>query len=490
MATTTNETLLMANYDKPKHEKSSSMSEDPTFEDRSESGKNIEQLIDETDDLLELNDSRINKIHDSGLKHKNRRYTQSCEYPDGSNVSKINGILSASLPNNYMFNNGFAAKNWSKKFSKNSRRSRRERNRGLAKKNGAGGKYTWGAQIEETVTSVDPSDINYESDKDDGAVDFIIITPPLSDEELEQHVTASISEYYEHTDTEEVALQLEEYNFDGKEYQIVVIAVTLAMEHKSSHRELTSVLISDLYNVLLKMPDYEQAFKVLLKNLPDLILDTPDAPIVLGNFIARAIADDILPPCFVAKLKDKSQDPLQIQAIGHAHSLLDSRFSMMKLDEIWGKDHGGFRPVTSLVSRIQLLLSEYISSGDIGEATKCLLELEVPHLHHHLIYEGVIKALEDMKERTLTLISELFQYLYKTIVVTVDQLTLGFQQVYEEIEEIVIDVPLAYPLLAKLVAKCESFLPKELVKKCPVQQRGRKRFLSESDGKFKEDYLL
>lgn len=148
---------------------------------------------------------------------------------------------------------------------------------------GSGGKYTWGAPaIEETMTSVDPSDINYESDKDD-AVDYVVITPPLSDEEIDRHVNASITEYYEHGDTEEVAGQLEEYNFDGKEYQIVVIAVTLAMEHKASHRELTSVLISDLYNILLKMPDYEQGFKVLLKNLPDLILDTPDAPIVLGR---------------------------------------------------------------------------------------------------------------------------------------------------------------------------------------------------------------
>ena len=188
--------------------------------------------------------------------------------------------------------------------------------------------------------------------------------------------------------------------------------------------------------------------------------------------------------------------------------------------------------MTCLVSRIQMLLTEYISSGDIEEATRCLNELEVPHLHHHLIYEGtymkldvyyeipgdriklllkkleqigllnelftncfffyfshkgIIKALEDMRERTLTLISELFQYLYKTIVITVDQLTLGFNQVYEEIEEIVIDVPLAYPLLERLVAKCESFLPKELVKRSP-KQRGRKRFLSESDGKFKEEY--
>ena len=180
------------------------------------------------------------------------------------------------------------------------------------------------------------------------------------------------------------------------------------------------------------------------------------------------------------------KDPLQLQAIGHAASLLDSKFSMMKLDTIWGQEIGGMRPVQSLVSRIQMLLTEYISSGDLEEATRCLNELEVPHLHHHLIYEGVLKALEEMKERTLNLIADLFQYLYKTVVVTVDQLTIGFNQVYEELEDISIDIPLAHPLLEKLVAKCENYLPKELVKKCP-KQRGRKRFLSESDGRFKED---
>lgn len=134
-----------------------------------------------------------------------------------------------------------------------------------------------------------------------------------------------------------------------------------------------------------------------------------------------------------------------------------------------------------------MLLCEYISSGDIEEATRCLKELETPHLHHHLIYEAILKALEDMKERTLDLIAELLQYLYKTVIVTLDQLTIGFKQVYDEIEDIVVDVPLAYPLLERLVSKCQNFLPRDLVKSCPIQQRGRKRCVSESDGKLKED---
>lgn len=130
----TNKVDNMVNYDLPKHEKASSMSEDPTFEDRPETtSKNIDELVDETDDLLELNDSRIKSTHDNRTKHKNRRFTRSCEYPEES-ANKFVSPLSASLPDHFTFNNSFAAKNWSKKFTKNSRRSRRERSRGLAKK--------------------------------------------------------------------------------------------------------------------------------------------------------------------------------------------------------------------------------------------------------------------------------------------------------------------------------------------------------------------
>lgn len=48
------------------------------------------------------------------------------------------------------------------------------------------------------------------------------------------------------------------------------------------------------------------AFDALMKNLPDLILDTPEADTVLGNFLARAIADDCIPPKFIQTLKEKA----------------------------------------------------------------------------------------------------------------------------------------------------------------------------------------
>jgi hypothetical protein len=60
------------------------------------------------------------------------------------------------------------------------------------------------------------------------------------------------------------------------------------------------------------------AFDELLRNLPDLVLDTPDAATVLANFLARAVADDCLPPRYVidlealTKIVDVEETPLKL----------------------------------------------------------------------------------------------------------------------------------------------------------------------------------
>lgn len=36
---------------------------------------------------------------------------------------------------------------------------------------------------------------------------------------------------------------------------------------------------------------------------------------------------------------------------------------------------------------MNLLLKEFLISGDVAEAERCLRDLEVPHFHHELVYE-------------------------------------------------------------------------------------------------------
>lgn len=41
-----------------------------------------------------------------------------------------------------------------------------------------------------------------------------------------------------------------------------------------------------------------------------------------------------------------------------------------------------------LCNQMNLLLKEYLLSGDGKEAERCLQELEVPHFHHEFVYEA------------------------------------------------------------------------------------------------------
>lgn len=67
-------------------------------------------------------------------------------------------------------------------------------------------------------------------------------------------------------------------NLGPHKYEFSSLAVSLALEGKASHRELTSRLLSDLSGKLLSQSDMARAFDKMLKELPDLILDTPEAP--------------------------------------------------------------------------------------------------------------------------------------------------------------------------------------------------------------------
>eukprot|EP00095_Tigriopus_kingsejongensis_P008042 maker-scaffold201_size263271-snap-gene-1.26 protein:Tk08042 transcript:maker-scaffold201_size263271-snap-gene-1.26-mRNA-1 annotation:"programmed cell death protein 4" len=368
---------------------------------------------------------------------------------------------------------------------KNSRKSRTGFGRGLPKKGGAGGKGTWGKPgCEMELPWVDPNDPNYESAEDiTEKTKLQTLAPEMSEEDVRKAVEPLILEYFENSDSMEVLFSLQEMlmNLGSRRWMIVSILIELAMDHKPSHRELASILISDLYQKVISQRDIGKAFDYLLNQLTDLILDTPDAPAVLGNFMARAIADDCIPPKFIASYKGNVEMPQAKETLIKADTLLSMKHGLVRLDNVWGVG-GGIRPVKYLSKKIVLLLKEYLGSGDIQEATLCLKELEVPHFHHELVYEAVVLVIESMHEKTDEAMCKLLQSLFRSFIITMDQMRNGFERVYDFMPEIVIDVPPAYEVLERFVLRCRAsgIITDKIVRKMPT--RGRKRFVSEGDG--------
>lgn len=67
---------------------------------------------------------------------------------------------------------------------------------------------------------------------------------------------------------------------NAEKSQILEIAISKALDHKAAHREMTSVLISDLYGKVLSSKDVMNGFDAILDSLAELTIDTPEAPSV------------------------------------------------------------------------------------------------------------------------------------------------------------------------------------------------------------------
>jgi len=377
-------------------------------------------------------------------------------------------------------------------LNKNSRRPRHQAGRGLPKKNGGGGKGTWGKLGDElNLLWVDKNDPNYDSDEElqeakkeeRKVISLKPVVPEMSEEDVRKTVEPLILEYFENLDYDEVIYSIDEIlaNLGARRWMVVSIAIELSMDHKPSHREMTSQLVSELYLKVVSQRDIGKALDYLLKQIDDLELDTPEAPTIIGNFIARAIADDCIPPKFLHSYKGHVESAEARKALCRAENLLSMKHGMVRLDNVWGVG-GSTRPVKYLVKQIQLLLQEYLCSCDIKEATRCLTDLEVPHFHHELVYEAIIIVIESMHEKTEEAMCKLLQSLFRSFVITIDQMREGFQRVYDEMAEIFLDVPAAYTILERWVIRCRQsgIINDDIVRRMP--SRGRKRFVSEGDG--------
>ncbi|MEQ2252866.1 Programmed cell death protein 4, partial [Ilyodon furcidens] len=240
--------------------------------------------------------SSSNNLHEARLKAKAKRRLR-------KNSSRDSG-RGDSLSDNGEVARGTPIAPTSPKSKLLDRKSRMGKGRGLPKKGGAGGKGVWGrsGEVYEPV-EVDKKDPNFDEDQENCVYETVV--PPLDERDFEKTVTPIVQEYFEHGDTNEVAELLADLNLGPMRSEVPSLAVSLALEAKTSQRELTSRLLVDLCGSVLSHSDMESSFDKLLRDLPDLVLDTPGAPQLVGQFIARAVSDQILSKSYIEGYKGK-----------------------------------------------------------------------------------------------------------------------------------------------------------------------------------------
>ncbi|CAH9101596.1 unnamed protein product, partial [Cuscuta europaea] len=241
-----------------------------------------------------------------------------------------------------------------------------------------------------------------------------------------------------------------DYNF-----YFVKKLISMAMDRHDKEKEMTALLLSSLYVDLIEPQQVYKGFTKLLESADDLIVDIPDTVEVLALFIARAVVDDILPPAFLAKATSSlpPENCKGIEAINRAKkSYLSAPLHAEVIERRWGGSTK--RTVDDLKGKINILLKEYVVSGDKKEAFRCIKDLNVPYFHHEIVKRAVILSMERVAAESRVL--ELLKTASEEGLINSSQITKGFTRIIDSIDDLSLDVPNAKSILQMLISKAAS----------------------------------
>ncbi|MQM01319.1 hypothetical protein Taro_034072 [Colocasia esculenta] len=321
------------------------------------------------------------------------------------------------------------------------------------KKDGAGGKGTWGKLLDTGAeTHLDKNDPNYDSGEEPYELVGATVSTPFND--YKKAVVPIVEEYFSTGDVELAASDLRDLQANEYHHYFVKRLVSMAMDRHDKEKEMASVLLSALYADVISSTQISQGFITLLESADDLALDIVDAVDILALFIARAVVDDILPPAFLTKAKGKlSETSKGVEVVQTAEkSYLSAPHHAELVERRWG----GSTHVTveEVKKKIVNLLREYTESGDTAEACRCIRELGVSFFHHEVVKRALILAMEVPTAEPLIL--KLLKEAAEECLISSSQMAKGFARLSESLDDLSLDIPSAKSIFQLLVPKAIS----------------------------------
>lgn len=256
-----------------------------------------------------------------------------------------------------------------------------------------------------------------------------------------------IREYFTSEDVVECERALVELDASVFHFEFVKRAITMSMDFKDRERELVSRILSTFSSDVLRRHDIGKGFERVFEQLDDLVLDCPTAYTIVTQFLARAVADEALPPVFLA---DPLVQRLGGEVVDQAKVLLSMKHGLSRLEHVWGPGDG--RSTADLKEAVLQLVQEYLAAGDMGEAARCIRELNAAPFHHEVVKRAVVVSM-DRDDAQRAMVSDLFAFLLAEGVVSPDGFEGGFRRLREALPDLTLDVPSAPVLFATITEK-------------------------------------
>ncbi|XP_030542261.1 MA3 DOMAIN-CONTAINING TRANSLATION REGULATORY FACTOR 1 [Rhodamnia argentea] len=321
------------------------------------------------------------------------------------------------------------------------------------KKDGGGGKGTWGKLLDTNGGShTDRNDPNYDSGEEPYQLVGSTVSDPL--DVYKKAVVSLVEEYFSTGDVDVASSDLRELGSSEYHPYFIKRLVSMAMDRHDKQKEMASVLLSALYADVVSPPQIRDGFVLLLESADDLSVDILDAVDVLALFLSRAVVDEILPPAFLTRAKKTLPESSKgFQVIQTAEkSYLSAPHHAELLERRWG----GSTCITveKVKKKIDDLLKEYVETGDAFEACRCIRELGVAFYHHEVVKRALVFAIET--RATEPLIMKLLKEAAEEGLISTSQMAKGFARLAESLDDLALDIPSAKSVFQSLVPKAIS----------------------------------
>ncbi|KAI8111146.1 hypothetical protein M9434_004719 [Picochlorum sp. BPE23] len=328
--------------------------------------------------------------------------------------------------------------------------SRKTKGTGKAKKNGGGGKFTWGnlmdanEYLEDGVA--DEGDPNWDSEQEDLGSISLVEAKLVEIVAYKDAVVDILTEYFESGDAEEANQSIEELDQPTLLHFFVKKAITCSLDRHDKEREMISQLLSYMYNKTLSSSMVEKGFVAVLDALDDLVLDVPQAVEWVAYFTCRAVADDVLPPSFVSET-----GVFGSELVEQWHSLCTAYLSdphfAERMSRVWGSRAG--MDVTETKKSFEQCIKEFLSARDVGEVRRQVQSLAVPHFHHEFVKLTVLACFND--PNACMALVDMLSDLIATGDVNKSQTCTGLRRIASDLEQISLDYPNARTVFQQVI---------------------------------------
>ena len=160
---------------------------------------------------------------------------------------------------------------------------------------------------------------------------------------------------------------IEELDAPLYRYQVVMRAISLAMDRGSKEKELVSRLFSVGFSHYLSLFQVTKGFEKLFERLSDLRLDCPHIADDLSKFLARAITDEVLPPSI---LNDFILKEYGAEVLALTETLLNMPRSFEYMERVWGARIAALEDIQMTKKLLVDAIAEFYDSHDAAEVRR------------------------------------------------------------------------------------------------------------------------